>query len=45
MEQRVCVFVDGENLRHSIVDAFEDQGLKLAIYPENHTLLDFVWHS
>lgn len=27
MEQRVCVFVDGENLRHSIVDAFEDQGL------------------
>ena len=27
MEKRVCVFVDGENLRHSIVDAFENQGL------------------
>lgn len=27
MEKRVCVFVDGENLRHSIVDAFRGQGL------------------
>lgn len=27
MGKRVCVFVDGENLRHSIVDAFEGQGL------------------
>ncbi len=27
MEKRVCVFVDGENLRHSILDAFKDQGL------------------
>lgn len=27
MEKRVCIFVDGENLRHSIVDAFKDQGL------------------
>lgn len=27
MEKRVCVFVDGENLRHSIVNAFEHQGL------------------
>ena len=27
MEKRVCVFADGENLRHSIVDAFRDQRL------------------
>ena len=27
MGKRVCVFVDGENLRHSILDAFKDQGL------------------
>lgn len=27
MGKRVCVFVDGENLRHSIVEAFKDQGL------------------
>ncbi|MCY4039904.1 MAG: NYN domain-containing protein [Gammaproteobacteria bacterium] len=27
MDTRVCVFVDGENLRHSIIDAFKGQGL------------------
>jgi len=27
MSKRVCVFVDGENLRHSIVEAFRNQEL------------------
>jgi uncharacterized LabA/DUF88 family protein len=27
MTKRACVFIDGENLRHSLVDMFEDDGL------------------
>jgi hypothetical protein len=27
MREKACVFVDGENLRHSLVDVFSDDGI------------------
>lgn len=32
MAKRVCVFVDGENLRHAIVDLFESEGFRREDY-------------
>lgn len=40
MQSRACVFVDGENLRHSLIDVFAEEGL---FEPDDYLPADANW--